>query len=167
MKTKEIKHLLETFYEGESTMEEEAYLRQFFSGEVPAELKEEKEYFSQLMELEEKENCKTPHDLEKDLDHWFESLETSEYKPAKRTIRFIWTAIAGAAAMVALVWIFYFQTPSTTSETFIVQTTLSEEEKEELVRALETVSYNLNKGLDELKEIPKTLELAQEMFNNK
>jgi len=47
MKSEEIKRLLEKYYEGESTVEEEVYLKNFFSlGNIPEDLINEKEIFS-------------------------------------------------------------------------------------------------------------------------
>lgn len=166
MKTNEIKQLLDTFYRGESTIEEENHLRKFFTGDVPTDFEEEKEYFIQIIGLEKKSKQEIPHNLEENLDQWFNSLEAPIHKPINRTIRFIWGSIAGVAAMLALVWIFHSRPAPAPTEALTAETTLTEEQKEELVLALEMVSYNLNKGIQSLEEIPRTLEYAQEMINN-
>lgn len=47
MNSEVIKHLLEKYYDGESTVEEEAYLKNFFShGDIPEDLLDEKQIFS-------------------------------------------------------------------------------------------------------------------------
>ena len=50
MKSEEIKRLLEKYYDGESTVEEEVYLKNFFSlGDIPEDLLDEKEIFSYFL----------------------------------------------------------------------------------------------------------------------
>lgn len=95
----EIRKLLERFYEGETTLSEEQYLRQYFSrADVPEELAGEKEYF--LLISKEKETEASPH-IALDV---LQNLE----RPLKRPGNIVLSRAMQAAASVALLILGYW-----------------------------------------------------------
>ena len=78
MKTNEVKHLLNSFYEGATTPEEELLLRNYFnSGEVEQELLDEKNIF---LSLEQSEIIDVPNHLASQLDTLISNLDRENHK---------------------------------------------------------------------------------------
>ncbi len=96
MEPEKVKIGLERFYAGETSAEEEASLKAFFSGTgVPEELAAEKEHFRMLMQWQS----------ENPLDETFDNRIMEQIvAPAKRERIFTgWYALAGVAASILLV----------------------------------------------------------------
>ncbi len=96
MEPEKIKRLLEQFYAGETSREEETLLRKFFSQpEVPPELTAEKEHFRLLMQW----SSESP--LDETFDTKIMEMVSAPRKP-ERTFS-SWYALAGVAASILLV----------------------------------------------------------------
>lgn len=97
MKTMEVKHLLQRYFEGETTIAEERELEAYFkSGEVADELKQYSGFFSGLSELAEVEGEST---IEEDIMDFI-----GEQTPVVKINRsWLWQTVTGIAASVILV----------------------------------------------------------------
>jgi hypothetical protein len=96
MEPEKMKNLLERFYAGDTTLEEEALLREFFSQpEVPAEWSAEKAHFQMLAQWQSEEPLQDDFDLSvmEKISATHSAVHTS----------FGWYALAGIAASVLLV----------------------------------------------------------------
>jgi len=100
MKTDDIKKMIEMFYNGDTTIEEEQFLLHYFMKEdVAEELLIEKEYFLHVATLKPLE---IPLTFKSKVDILFEDLENTEKKEDDR--KKIWLAVGGAAAIVAILF---------------------------------------------------------------
>jgi hypothetical protein len=97
METKEIKHILQRYFEGESTAEEERMLKSYFhSGRVAGELKEYTGLFTGISELSELN--KDDRIEEEIMDFLLESESKEKVK-----YRGMWQMVTGIAASVIIV----------------------------------------------------------------
>ena len=99
MKTDDLKQLVEKFFDGETTVEEEKVLRAYFAKEnVPRQFVDVKSYFMAL----EKESEPV---LEEDFDqHLFEKMEGDTTRERKIK-QWAYSIMATAAAVLLLLWI--------------------------------------------------------------
>jgi hypothetical protein len=97
MKTMEVKHLLQRYFEGETTVQEERELEAYFnSGDVADELKEYSGFFSGISELAEVAGEDT---IEEDVMEFITMNDPAE-KPKRR---WLWQSVSGIAASVIIV----------------------------------------------------------------
>ena len=139
MEPEKINRLLERFYAGETSREEEVFLREFFSQpDVPASLSAEKEHFRLLMQWQS----------ESPLDEAFDTQimeRTVSHKPERQFTG--WYALVGVAASILLVlalWLGNRQgnksvLPGTTNNPALAYV--------QVRRALQMVSGTLNEGM--------------------
>ncbi len=140
MEPEKIKILLERFYEGETSREEERLLREFFSRtDVPETLSAEKEHFRLLVQWQS----------ESPLDEAFDAQIMEHVTAAQKSVRPFtgWYALAGVAASVLLVLALWFGNrlnnksvlPGTTNNPALAYV--------QARTALQLVSGTLNKGV--------------------
>ncbi len=140
MERENIKTLLERFYAGETSREEEVFLQKFFSQpDVPEELYAEKEHFLLLMQWQS----------ESPLDESFDAKVMRKIgAPHKPESHFIgWYALAGVAASILLVlalWVGNMQDKRSALSGTTGNPALA---YMQVRTALEMVSGNLNAGL--------------------
>lgn len=99
----EIRRLLDLYYEGQTTPEEERTLLRFFAdaGDLPADLEPDRELFAALVD-ETADDCPVPTTLHDDIMRRLDSLPGAQ--PGRRTpARVLWLRIASAAAAIALI----------------------------------------------------------------
>lgn len=102
METKDIKQLLEEFYAGTTTSEQEKYLHDFFQQKnIPVELETEKNIFLKIYEglSKSQSDQDIPEGFNNRIEGLIENLANNE-KRAKRATILRWTI--GAAASIAL-----------------------------------------------------------------
>jgi hypothetical protein len=96
MKTTEIRTLLEKYFEGESTLQEEQALLEYFSGDVvDAEFRHERQHFLLL------QDGRTVQDVNPDFESKLVNLIASQQSPSKAG-RMRWIPRLAAAAAIAL-----------------------------------------------------------------
>ncbi|WP_165020748.1 hypothetical protein [Dysgonomonas sp. ZJ279] len=183
MKTDEIKILLDAFYNGETSHEEELILLRYFESEnVSEELLGEKEIFLQLFQSEE--NIEVPPTLESKLENLIDSLAERDEKKRSRNRKHLWIWAVSAAACIAILFsvgLYFnnrphessilagneFQEKQELKDTF----TDPDQAKKEAEKALLLVAANLNKGMNQLElvsnNIDKTNEILDKTFNRK
>lgn len=98
MEINNIKNLIEAFYNGETSIEEEKILLDYFANaDIPSELLAEKKYFDQLRKLDA---VKIPDELPLKINNLFDNFEKEEIR-SKRFRRLIaWTSSAAAVIII-------------------------------------------------------------------
>lgn len=142
MDAHKIKILLERFYDGQTTEEEENILRNYFdSDEVASELETEKAFFNQLPMTD---------GLEQRLSNHIDELAKKE-KPARQTsIRWI----AGIAASVLLIVSAGLYFGTNRPDPFYQDTYDTPEEAYATTeKAITLLATNVNKGLKSIEQI--------------
>ncbi len=148
METKEIAKLLQKYFNGETTGEEERTLETYFaSGNVAEELKEYAEFFRGITEL-----AKAPDNSEIEEEIMDFILENENREKTK--YRWLWKTVTGIAASVIIIlggFLFYQQQQRSFKDTF-------NDPKEAYAYAQQTlqfVSVKYNKGMSGLSEFEK------------
>lgn len=102
METKKIKLLLDAFYAGNTTLEEEQTLMDYFCSEkdIPKEFETDKEIFCSL-KIEKEKDIIAPKNLEKRLKNHIDNLARESQKESS-TIKIDWKKIISIAAVVAI-----------------------------------------------------------------
>jgi len=160
MKQKEIRQLLEKYFEGESTLAEENLLREFFKcDDVPADLKAEQNYFRFFS------YSKCVPDPSADFeDRILTAIDDTEVKSGKRKLYTILSGVAAALLLVAGFYsIFFNERP--------VKNTYPDPEiaYAETMKILYDVSARLNRGtqaLDKIKLMETETEKGFEKINS-
>jgi hypothetical protein len=178
MKTDEIYTLLNAFYNGDTTVEQEqALLAYFESGDVAAELIPEKEIF---LGMYRPEPVEVPPALEATLGHLVDKLARDENKkasekPQRSTKRLLmWVSSAAACIALLISATFYFNRKPPVEQLSEVNAVsgqvnnLSEEDKQtlkEAQKALMLLSSNFNKGVGQLAIVSSSLDKTNEILN--
>lgn len=138
MELVKVENLLEKYFEGETSLEQEAQLRKYFTThKVPAHL-----------------------EAYQDLFGYFDSKLNESYKKpllpeSKMKVPYKWLSIAASVAILFSVFVFNYQ--SKPSEEQIAQSYKNTKE------ALQLISKNINKGafaMAQLQEFEKTKEIV-------
>lgn len=152
MELNQIKQLLEKYYDGNTSLEEEQLLKDYFRYRpVPAELETDKELF--LYTSSETKTVLMNSSLEQRLESWIDQQE-----PQKKTFRLNpWIyRIAGVAAVFAVVITIYI-----TSKPSKIELSMKDTYKDpqvayaEAKKALMYVSQQLNRGTAPLGQMDK------------
>ncbi|MGC9353483.1 MAG: hypothetical protein ACP5D9_06580 [Mariniphaga sp.] len=154
METKEIKQLLQRYFNGESTLAEERLLEKYFqSGDATDDLKEYTGFFKGVSELAETDR---DEELENEIMDFIQKNEPEE----KPKTRWLWQMVTGIAASVIIVVggvLFYQHEKEPFEDTF-------DNPEVAYAYAEQTLSYisdKYNKGLAGLANFEK-LETAAE-----
>lgn len=154
METKEIAKLLQKYFNGETTGEEERTLEIYFeSGNVANEFKEYTEFFSGISELA---NAPGNSGIEEEIMDFILENENRE----KTRYRWLWQSVTGIAASVIIIlggFLFYQQQQKPFKDTF-------DDPKEAYAYAQQTlqfVSVKYNKGIAGLSEFEKLQKAAK------
>jgi len=158
MSSEEIKRLLEKYYSGESSVEEELVLRNYFSKpDISEDLSNEKEIFRYYMDLSE-----IPEHSAGFEDRIVAAVEGIDNDSVRLKYRRIFRIITGIAATVLIITgsYFFFINRSGPAETF----SDPEIAYAETIKILYDVSSRLNQGTKELERINSMRDLTRESF---
>lgn len=167
MKVDKVEKLIEAFYEGNTSIEEEkALLHYFRTADVPEHLLAEKEMFLQLTT----NNPQVPEELEKKLSGLIDTWEQEEQeelsiKPVRKT-NWIW--VGGIAASIILIFSIWTYTSYNQLNTQNLQAdtyTNPDEAFKEAQKALALVSKNLNKGIVQLESANSQIKKVDNILN--
>lgn len=153
MELDKIKQLLEKYYEGITTIEEEQILKDYFQHQsVPAELEADKELFAYV--ASEAKTIPVSSQLEQKLSNWIDKQEVTKKKV--KMISWSYRA-AGIAACIAVVAVAYFTQVKPKKEFANYQDTYDNPKLAyaEAKRALLYISQKLNKGTEPLSHVSK------------
>ncbi|SFF84647.1 hypothetical protein [Prevotella sp. KH2C16] len=150
----DIQTLIDRFYDGKATEEEELRLMDFFAGnDVPAKLQEEKDFFRQYFRLDEA----MPDDLELEsrIDEWNTVEKSFGRKAMSKSLRW---AVGIAASLLLILSLGVFLNQQEDASSFALQEdtyTNPEDAYKETRKVLMLFSENLNKGLNALNHKEK------------
>lgn len=157
MKTLEIKGLLQLYFDGETTLEQEEQLIKYFTtDEVAAELKKYQGFFAGVSELSSENMSHAELNIEADIIDFINRNETG----SKNNTRTLWQIVSGVAATVILVmggWLLYQQQEMNYTDTYDnpeVAYAVAEQ-------ALNYVSVKYNKGLAAMNHFDKLQTAAE------
>ena len=156
-----VRKMLERFYLGETTLEEEKWLQDYFSSTtVPEELIPDKELFQTFGSSNE--TITVPGDLNKKILERLEKEERRELR-TKRISLFSLSGLAAGLLVLIAVYLFFLRTEDTTrlaanqwSDTYEDPVEAYQEAK----RTLAFVSAKLNSGTSELKHVQQVSKTA-------
>lgn len=164
MKVDKVEKILEAFYEGNTSIEEEkALLHYFRTADVPEHLLAEKEMFLQIAT----NNPEVPKELEKKLSKLIDTWE-QEVLRIKPVRKINWKWIGGIAASILLAFSIWTYTDYDKSETQNLQAdtyTDPDDALKETQKALALVSKNLNKGISQLESANNQLKKVDHILN--
>jgi hypothetical protein len=156
MNSEEIKHLLEKYYDGESTDEEELLLKNFFrQAEIPEDLIDEKEIFSYYMDSAEVPEPSSG--FEDRIISAIDSLDQIAVNPNRRKILGILSGIAAGMLILAGSY-FFFIHKSEPNDTY----SDPEIAYAETMKILYDVSSRLNHGTQALDRIGSMQNVTRE-----
>lgn len=176
MKRINIYNLLDAFYEGKTTPEEENALYHYFNDNaVPDELSAEKDFFLQLYA---KNTVKTPIHLSEKMNRLIDELERKEKtKRSKVNRRRIIIGIAAAIALLLMIFVFVPDSEKadlvtkTKNDTTPELTETDAKKIKEAEDALLLISVKFNKGFGQLNlvssNLQKTNDIVTKTFTNK
>lgn len=158
----DIKYLLNLFYEGETTTEQENELKQYFSQtNIADDLKDDQLIFNSIFETDTNE-IKVPDTLEQKINDTILDLESKNKVIQIKTKPAILLPIAAAVTLL-----FGFGLYSLNKKTEKAPT-LSQVEKNDLLKAQQALillSEQYNKGLNELAQTQEKLSESSETLN--
>lgn len=163
METKYIEILLDKFYAGESTIEEEKQIAEFlFRDNLPEKFLPDRKVFEVLNE----NDVELPSDSVRKIESLINSFadKTSTRKLKIKNIKY-WSV--GIAASLALMFtINMFQKSNQAEETLLVDTyENSDEAYKAIMEALQLFSENFSKGTEAVEKANTRLQKAQEIIN--
>lgn len=175
MNTNEIKKLIDAFYNGETSVEEEQLLLNYFNGgDIAEELLEEKEIFLHMYNAEPAD---VPVGLESKLNNLIDELASKEtvkveLKPQSNK-RQMWVKIGSIAAGVALLITagVYFNKKADPVTPPLAQgqtETINAEDEQKIKEAQEALvllSSKFNEGMDQLAVVETNLDKTNEIIN--
>ncbi|MBW6501045.1 MAG: hypothetical protein K0B05_06575 [Bacteroidales bacterium] len=159
MKNKDVILLLEKYYNGETSEEEESILKEYFSNDnIPEIFREDQEIFEFF--LKEKSVMEPSQGFDERLISAIDSQEYSAGKGRIRRMLITITAIAAGLLILFGTW-FFFKQNTGPKDTF------SDPEIAyiEAMKVLHNVSYRLNSGTRALETVGKLHEITERSLN--
>ncbi len=143
-----VKQLLQLYFDGKSSFEEEKELCNYFqSGEIDDEVKEYAEFFGGIVEISEQGSNA---DLQEEIMDYILEQEHQD----KRKYRNMWQMVTGIAASVIIILgglLFYQQQQKPFEDTFETP----EEAYVQAVKALQLMGSKYQVGVDQLEALQK------------
>jgi hypothetical protein len=157
MNEEELKRLVQKYYDGTATDEEEKILRDFFRrNNVPRGYEAEKEIFGYY--IESADIPEPSNDFEAQI---IAAVSSSDGRSSNR--RFIYTLLSAAAGILILTGAYFFFTGRQT-----IKDTYSDPEIAyvETIKILHQVSYKLNQGVKNLEPVGKLNRVGEKNFSS-
>ena len=147
MEINKIEELLATYYEGQTSLEEEETLRRYFSGsEIPEHLQPDKDLF--LGMANEKSQAVLGPEFELDILKAIQDSEIKEKDSRKSISRQLYWISGVAASFILLIATYFFLQSNSLQDTYDNPQLAYNETK----KILSYVSNKMNKGLDPVQE---------------
>ncbi len=167
-----IEKLLEAFYNGTTTQEEETLLHKFFNDEnIPEKWHMERDLFHALYDSSD---IRIPEGFSERLEHQIDrhinkasTINESKTVVSHTKIRRLLISMGSiAAAVLLLTGIFFFHDRSSINDDVITDTYTDPQEAAAVAeKALALVSSNLNKGLSPLEKARESIDKTNELLN--
>ena len=173
MSTDKIKKLIEAFYKGETSTQEELDLLEYFNCEnVAEELLNEKEFF---IELYNAQSIEVPAMLESNLSNLIDTFAQEKGIKPKKNKKYLLVWFSSVAASIALLISIglYLNNKPSIKDTQIAEKgielkdtfTNPDDAYIEAQRALTLVSSNFNKGMNQLAVVSVNFDKTNEILN--
>lgn len=168
----EINKLIESFYDGIISQSEELLLFNYFnSNDVLDEHLDEKELFLQIVQ-HDTTPIEVPSHLEANLNSLIDKLAAEETpKTSLRKHLRLWSGVAASVAIILSVGI-YVNNLSIEEESNKIASkathnslTITDAEYIQAENAMRLLSYNFNKGMQQLDEMQENLDKTNRIFN--
>ncbi len=160
-----IKQLLEAFYNGDTSSEEEALLLKFFNSEdIDEEWYTDRDLFNVL---HDPSNIQLPEGISERLENAIDKhiAETNPQKSSSKT-RTLFIRITSAAAVILLCIGLFFTTDKHTKSNMIADTYTDPEEAAMVAeQTLMLVSAKLNQGFYPLEKVKESVDKTNELLN--
>ena len=159
MKNKDVTLLLEKYYNGETSEEEESILKEYFRNEnIPEIFREDQEIFAFYSKKQT-----IPEPSQGFDERLITAIDDEDYSVRKRGMRKLFITIAGIAAGLLILtgtWFFFMQNTGP-------KDTFSDPEIAyiEAMKVLHDVSYRLNSGVRALEPVGKLHEISERSLN--
>lgn len=163
MEPKKLDKLISRFYAGETSLEEEEQLREYFlrNKEFPAQYQDVRKQLQFYEDVETAGDDKFPGDLEEFIDRLDEPRTISLRK------RYLYRITAVAAGIALLIGLFFsLNNTDQQTKSYAFEETFSDNPQlayEQTQKILMYVSGRLNHGIDELENIEKLEEPSQKL----
>jgi hypothetical protein len=157
---KKIKQLLDKFYDGQTSLEEELYLEEYFtSNSIPEELLKDKELFVSMNAVDMQVTI--PGDLNSRL---IDTINEAEHKES-RVKRINLYSFSGLAAGLLIILGVYFAFLRDNPTDVLAEYTIQDEDLayQEARKALNFVSAKLNRGTVELQPLQQVTKSIQSL----
>lgn len=164
MDTNKIKNLLEKFYRGETSIEEEKALAAFLLQEnVPDEFLPDQKIFRALNET----SVDVPIESSKAIESLIDSFEEEESSDRKiKTLNIRYWAIGVAASLALILGVRQFQKSQQAESALYTDTYKNPDDAyRATMDALQLFSENFSKGTESVEKANAQLEKAQEIIN--
>jgi len=157
----DIEFLINKFYEGVSTPEEERFLTDYFLNEknIDERWKGEQKLFLLLRESQ----IKVPQEISERLEKSIMQMETVEKPQPRKRALFYWISSAAAVAVLCIGFYFTNREPFTPK----MVDTFSNPEEAALVaeQTLTFMSLHLNNGLNKVSDVGMEFEKVNQLIN--
>ena len=165
MQIEEIYKLLDRFYKGETSLDEEKLLSEFFRQEVvPTSLEEDKQLFLSFFD----ENVPIPHNLEHRISALIDSFEDDrKMKSEKNKLQQLLSPILVVAASILLVLGIRFFVQSDSPKPALIADTYQnpDEAYRATIHALQLFSDNFEKGMQPIAKAAVHVEKTQKIIH--
>lgn len=170
MKTNEVKNLLHSFYEGDTTPEEELLLRDYFnSDDVVQELLDEKTIFLSLAQCD---IIEVSNHISSQIDALITNLDQESDKKVSFTPKILirWISVAACVALLTTAGFYFFQPYISNDDQVLVEEINHTPEVDilQVEKALALLSSNFNKGMEQIdgmqSNFQKTSTMLEEIF---
>lgn len=170
---KDIHSLLKSFYEGNTSPEDELFLHEYFNNDeikIPDELLKEREIFLRFYNSEIPE---IPENLKNRLDSLIDKLEAKEANGIKHRYLVMRKWMTGAAACILIVFagLLIHEYNSESNDQLVyrieIRDTFSnpQEAYDEACKALSYFAYNFNKGANYFSKVSNGMEISNNVLN--
>lgn len=168
MKEDTIRHLLEKYYNGETDVNEEKILEDYFMhDEVSAEFSVDKEVFCRLAEIKENDEPTVPEGMDKrisdNIDMW--EKQSKANKPRYYTLYKYVSGIAAAAVILICISVFM---PKNQDDSAVMQDTFDNPQEAYMAteNALQLFAEAFNKGDAQIEKARNVTKNVKEKIDN-
>ena len=166
METDKMKILIDAFYEGKTTLEEEQELYRYFLREdIPLEFEGERQIFLEMYG-EGSDEIELPEGFSLRLENLIDDLGQKEKSKKKITLHRRLTGIAASLALLVSIGL-YTHSQHNNSTLFVDTFNNPEEAYIEAQQTLELMSLKMNQGFNQLEIVENDISKANNILINK
>lgn len=155
MKNKDFQILIKKFYDGETSIQEEHFLYDYFaSSDIPHDLEKDRKIFLDLYRMND--DVVVPQNLESDLNRLIDQLDEKDKKTKK--INWKWAAGIAASILIVVSCSLYLLGSKNNDRELVDTYSDPREAYIAAQKALLLASNKLNKGFDQFQDVQNNLD---------